>query len=195
MSNEKFLPLPTSESDYVDIATGVPAFRSPRDRENHLFCGCCCDVRRATLVVNIITIVLNLIFLILTFVGLNFMSNNLDVIEEDMDDDEAKEAMENFAQTGGFALLEVVISLFLFVSIFLHAVGIYGALKFKVWAVAVGATSYGLGVLMHLLLMNFPHFVLSALFLYPHIILILEINQGIMTDYNYENVANCCGGV
>ena len=159
-----------------------------------LFCGCCCDVRRATLIVNIITIVLNLFTFVFMFVGFNFVTNNLDAIEEDMNSQD-KEDLENFVKSGGFALLEVMMSIFLFVSIFLHAVGVYGALKFQKWAITVAAASYGVGVVLHLLGMNLIHVVISGLFLYPHIVLIQEINQGIMTDYNYENVANCCGGV
>jgi hypothetical protein len=166
-----------------------------REKTNHLYCGCCCDVRRATLAVNAITIIMNVILMILLFFGTNFMAKNAAEIAEDMDDDQAKQDFEKLAQNGSLQLFEAFADIFLFVSIFLHACGIYGALKFQSWGVTVAAVSYGVSLLLNLLLFNPIHIIISALFFYPHVILIKEMKEGIMTDYNYPNIASCCGNV
>lgn len=210
MSSEKFIPLATSEEEatayhYAPDGGGsyptsdrsgggfVQQLLGPtRGRENHLFCGRCCDVRRATLAVNILTIVMNLLFMIAMFFGFEFVMKNADAIAEDMDDDEAKEAFENFAKSGSLQLLEAFVDIFFVVSIALHAIGVYGALKYQVWAVMVAAISYGIAFTIALLGFNIMNMFLTGLFLYPHIVLIKEIKEGIMTDYNYERVRSCC---
>ena len=73
MSAEAFIPLPTGE----DPETGVPMYSPsgpgssgiPGDRSNHLFCGHCCDCRRAVLIVNGVTITLNLLSMIVVAIG------------------------------------------------------------------------------------------------------------------------------
>jgi hypothetical protein len=48
-----------------DRHTKTRSIAADRRRENHLFCGCCCDYRRATIVVNMVNIVC--CFLVLFF--------------------------------------------------------------------------------------------------------------------------------
>jgi hypothetical protein len=37
--------------------------------------------------------------------------------------------------------------------------------------------------------------ILSALFVYPHVVFYLEMKKGIMTEENYPNEKHCCGCV
>jgi hypothetical protein len=196
MSSQKFLPLPTVETGVVYNPMGFAmGDNNNSNRENHLYCGCCCDVRRATLVVNAISISMNVIAMIFLFFGVHYMAKNADKIAEDMDDDQAKQDFAKIAKNGTLPLIEAFADIFLIVSIFLHACGIYGALKYQTWGVAVAAVAYGLTLLIHLVSLNIIHVIIAGLFFYPHVILIKEMKEGIMTDYNYHNVASCCGTV
>jgi hypothetical protein len=191
------MSFPTIETGvhYTPLGFSADGSNHNSNRENHLFCGCCCDVRRATLVVNAITITMNVLFMILLFFGVNFVAKNADQFTEDMDDDQAKQDFEKLAENGSLQLIEVFVDIFLFVSIFLHACGIYGALKFKTWGVTVAAVSYAIAFLINLISLSPINIFISGLFFYPHVILLKEMKEGIMTDYNYPNIASCCGNV
>jgi hypothetical protein len=217
MSSEKFLPVPTGEENAAYAPMGMDGssgagmmptaggssgassagflaqlFPPSPGRENHLFCNCCCDVRRATLVVNGLTIVWNFVVMLLMFVGFKFVLKNADEIAADMDDDEVAKEFEAMAQNGSLGFLEAVIDIFFMFSTVLHAFGVYGALKYEVWAIIVAAVAYGIGFSFALLSLDFTNMFVKGLFLYPHLVLIKEIREGIMTDYNYANVKNCC---
>ena len=199
MSAQAFIPLPTSE----DAETGIPEYSPtgpgfsgmPADgsRPNHLFFGHCCDCRRAVLVVNGITITLNILSMIIVAIGFGFINKNVDDIEADMSDDAAKKELDEFVKGGNLAIVETLLEFFVAISIGLHACGVYGALKFKQWGVMTAAVAYGLALFLNLLAFNILDIILAGVFLYPHIYLIKEMKEGIMTDYNYHNVASCCG--
>jgi hypothetical protein len=151
--------------DGTGTGTGTATIKPPgfleellgpqRGRENHLYLGCCCDVRWAVLILNILAI-------------LSFAEGmNEDVSEEDF------KAM-------------------MLISIFLHAFGVHGALKYKTWAIKIAAVAYGIPFTWAVLNFDFMSFILAGVFLYPHIVLIKEIESGVMTPYNYENVQFCC---
>ena len=160
---------------------------------NHIFCGCCCDTRRATLIINGISVVMKFITMILLFVGVKFIEKNYEQIEADMSNDEDRKQFDLMVHNGTFELFEGFTDLFLFFSMLMHICGIYGALKFKPWAIIVAAVAYGLGLLLALLSMSIFQIVFMGLFLYPHIILLKEIQSGIMSEMNYEHVVHCCG--
>ena len=129
------------------------------------------------------------------FFGIKFIETNASSIAEDMDDDEGKAQFENMAENGSFKLIEGMVDLFLVVSIAMHGCGIYGALKFQPWAIIVAAVAYGITLFFALLGVNLIQIIVCGVFLYPHIILLKEIQAGIMSEVNYEHVANCCGTV
>jgi hypothetical protein len=62
--------------------------KSDRGRENHLFCGCCCDSRRATIVVNVVAIVCFATSISIGFLaGVFVLKNGL----QNMNDDRVKQ--------------------------------------------------------------------------------------------------------
>jgi hypothetical protein len=85
----------------------------------------------------------------------------------------------------------------LLLSCVVAGVGIAGAVNYNAWLLLVAALSYvvsiGYGIVN---LDSIP--ILAGLFLlYPHIVLIIEIGTGTMTQDNYPNeerecLANCC---
>jgi hypothetical protein len=203
MSNkEAFLPLATAEPDDLAVPMYSPdgpfgaasgSAAAPGNRGNHLYCNYCCDSRRAVLSVNIISIVINIVLLLVVNVGLNYMSKHPDEIEQNMSEEDAKN-FDAAVKNGGVQMAEAFWDAFLVIAMFMHACGIYGALKFKKWGVATAASAYVISFLLNLIGFDFINLVIAVALGYPHYFLIKEINEGIMTDYNYHNVASCCGG-
>eukprot|EP00980_Cylindrotheca_fusiformis_P009208 scaffold2003_cov139-Cylindrotheca_fusiformis.AAC.24 len=196
-SKEPFLPLATDDADDVAVpmyspdGPGASNTFDPSSSTsggvghqggNHLYCMVCCDCRRAVLAVNIVSIVLYLLQLIAIDVGLHYMMKQAQAEAEVNVNEEALE-ME-----------EVLVNGVILVLIGLHSCGIYGALKFKKWAVATAGTAYIFSFLGGLIALSPVNMIFAGALGYPHYFFIKEINSGIMTDYNYHNVAWCCGG-
>lgn len=216
VSKEAFIPLATGEDPETGVPTynpngpgsssyGVVAAESmsigqagddgafPNNSSHHLlFCNCCCDHRRAVLVVNGITIGFNIIGMIFVAIMASYVGKNLDDIEADLEDDERKE-VDAFVKEGGVAMLEFLIEAFGIVSIGLHCCGIYGALNFKQWGIITAGVTYAVALLLGVISLDFSTIIMSGLFLYPHIFMYKLMKEGIMTDYNYHKIASCCG--
>ena len=209
VSKEAFLPVATEESADLEVPMYSPevppsefGMSSAHDNathvngvagEQHLYCHYCCDTRRAVLVVNVVSIVINLVVLLIVNVGFNFIINNPDEVEEDMTDEE-KADLEHALHSGYFQMVEAMTDAFLVLSMAMHGCGIFGALKFKKWAVATAGSAYAISFVLHLMGGSFLNVILAGVLGYPHYFFIKEINEGIMSDYNYHNVAICCGG-
>jgi len=90
-------------------------------------------------------------------------------------------------------ILERYMDVWILVGISLHSFGAYGAIKFKSWAVQVAAIAYTLPMILSIVC--FDPLILSlsgCLCLYPHLVLLKEIKEGVMTPYKYEYVSACC---
>lgn len=162
-----------------------------KNRQNHLFCGCCCDSRRATIVVNMIAIIWYTVLVVaFAFLGVSIAENGLPG-----DQDDSRQEGANFDDEGHEVLFEgevmaaVIISA---VSIALHIFGIYGAIYYHSTSVGASALGYMLSLGLALVSLNMTGIILCSLFFYAHAILLLEIRNGIMTPYNYENIKACC---
>ena len=78
------------------------------------------------------------------------------------------------------------------VSVALHIFGIYGAISYQSTAVGASAFGYLFSFVLALYSLNVTGIILCSLFFYAHAVLLLEIRNGIMTPYNYENIKACC---
>jgi len=161
------------------------------------FMGCCCDFRRAVIVVNGITLVLQ----ILTMVGVAFLpkylENNLDDIEANIADDAARDQVDTFAKGGDLTSLVIIVEVVEIIGLFFSVIGIYGALKFKRWAITTALCFYSIRMLLQLISIRsfggvFVLFVFG-LWVYPHVYMLSLMRAGIMTESNYPNIAKCCG--
>lgn len=216
-SKEPFLPLPTEDletampsvptvANYSPTPTGPTSFGEPMsvdvngeylapNSSNYqtLCFGCCCDFRRAVLIVNGISIGMKLLIMFGVAIGISYIGSNLDDIEKDIDDDEVRKQVDSMFKSGSVVGFEIIFELIESISIGLHVCGIYGALKFKKWGVIVAGVAYSLQLLSGLISADFGNIIVSSLFLYPHVQMYNLIKVGIMTDYNYHKVASCCG--
>jgi hypothetical protein len=152
-------------------------------KQGHACCGGCCDVRRATIIVNIISVVFASIGLA-TMVSL--MATTASV---NYDDDEVQEAMSAFNEAN--LAFGVVITLAV-IRIVAYGLGIYGAVTYNVWMVGICLSAYCIDFVMGLVGMSPLGMVWAALFAYPHFFFIQEIRSGVMSEANYFNEKQSC---
>jgi hypothetical protein len=205
-----YTSLPTSAGDEDDNAATTPSLinkceentwrhpiihhlglflkgESSGHRENKLVCGC--DVRRVTIILNLIMITLE-VWMIALMVVMSYI-----------DDEHHHHHHYHHHYSFGVDSVPAVLVL----AITLHSFGIYGAIKYKTWAIMVAAMAavFPLAitflairlVVMEgipaatpevLLFGSFGYFILSS-----HVLLVREIEAGVMTNYNYQNVRAC----
>ncbi|KAL7570181.1 hypothetical protein ACA910_020017 [Epithemia clementina (nom. ined.)] len=146
-------------------------------------CGCCCDMRRAVIVVNIVNLCstgLELLGLITAAIGGT----------DDWNDDAVPAEFRTVSKTTlGLAFLIVII-----LATACSAVGLIGARKYDKSMVGVGAGWYCVSAALSLISLNVSGLVYNVCFAYPHFYLMKEIKEGIMTEENYpvEKYSCCC---
>jgi len=164
-----------------------------------LFFGCCCDFRMATMIINGIALGIQTITLIGTIIGFSMLSstndNFLNDMQDQFDDDAVIESLSDVnSGVGGLigtaAAFVVIVEI---ITIARTAIGFYGAYKFKNWALITNAVFISISLLSdlsdlsHLFILPF---LLDALWLYPHVMMIHLVRKRIMTPSNYRR--NCC---
>ena len=169
-----------NETNYID-ASAPPGLVAPQGiRQSHLCCGCCCDTRRATIVVNIISAS----FASLGILALAFFVTP--TLVNSVDDDEVK---QDLAEASKFAWVGILI---LCSSVLCSGTGIYGALKYNGTMVLVAGVWYSVNSLFNLLGGDVIGAIMSGFFAYPHFVLHQEMKKGIMTEINYPNEKHSC---
>jgi hypothetical protein len=149
-------------------------------RQGHSFCGCMCDMRRAVIIVNIIS----LIFVTIAF--FTFISYSSSKFRDQFDDDNAQKSFDESDNWRGAFIAVIVLSFII------HILGILGAVRFSRWMVLVAGIWLGLGFLSCLFTLNIGGVVVLGLFAYPHFIFFREIQRGIMGTDNYANERQSC---
>ncbi|GAX11529.1 hypothetical protein FisN_22Lh221 [Fistulifera solaris] len=152
-------------------------------KQGHKFCGGCCDMRRAVIIVNIVNAsLLALGFLsILTIAGASSLGAT---------DDDLEEAIVGFDDAGIIVVLAVTAAKILF-----SFIGMYGAFRFDIFMVGACFAVYVVESLFAILTLNIAGLVYSAFFAYPHYFFVIEVQHGIMTPENYpinEEHSCCC---
>ena len=171
--SKEYGTVPTIEGQEVTVDGVVPG----DIKRGHKCCGGCCDVRHATIIVDIISIVWLLINL-----GTVFLATKA---TEYIDDDDVVTVIDTMPTT--------VIAVIFIVEIILLGITIHGAMNFEAGKVLVGLILYGIAIIIFLLSLNIAGLVVNGLFLYPHYFLYQEIKSGIMSASNYHvEEQSCC---
>lgn len=162
-------------------------------KRGHIFCGCCCDVRRATIVINIISIIcllLNLVIVVCVSISERSTTTGDDEVDMMMigDDDEHDDTLEAVVDSMPLAVWVITFLL----GVFWRALAIDGAMTFTLWKVSAGLFVYGTAALTSLLLLDPINLVINCFFAYPHYHLYLEIRTRLMSRHNYRNEEYCC---
>jgi hypothetical protein len=157
------------------------------NKQGHTCCGgccpgcgnrCCCDMRRAVIIVNIINIVIIVLGMMTKFSGYNIT----------YDDDQVAAEMEAYRNEPlglfiAFGTLHILLS----------AAGIVGALRYNVYLVAIAAAAYCFACVMALVALNPYGLLYPGFFAYPHFFFIKEVREGTMSKENYHNEElSCC---
>jgi uncharacterized membrane protein YecN with MAPEG domain len=152
-------------------------------KQGHKCCGCCCDTRRAVIIVNLVNIVLLMIGMIVLIVAHNKVS------PDDYSDDKVKSQVQTFENVPLAALIAIPIVLML-----CCVAGIVGANKYNIYLVGSAAVAYCVVFIMDLIAVNIVGAIIAALFAYPHFVFIHEVRRGIMSNetYHIEEQSCCC---
>lgn len=151
-------------------------------RRSHRCCGCCCDTRRAVLVINIIS-------LCLTAFGLASLSY-LDHAKNHANNYHDDHVTKSLSQIDG-KLVGLSIGAYILGMICMSA-GIYGAAKFNRIGVIIAGVWHALEFVLNIIFLNFVGFIKAGFFLYPHIVFVIEMNRGIMAPETYHKEQDCC---
>lgn len=160
--------------------------------------GVCCDFRKAVLVVNAIFIVISTVEMAGIVILSKYLADNLDDVEANIQDDTVRQQVDTFAKSDNATKIVVLLEISMMVGIFFYSIAIYGALKFKRWAITTALVWYSYSLFMQLVLL-FMGFggvlglILVGLSVYPHFYMLRLMKAGIMTESNYPNIAKCCG--
>jgi hypothetical protein len=166
--------VPVIEGEAVGEAVGVAGMRN---KQGHSCCGGCCDVRRASIVLDI----MSLVSLVINVFALSAVSTS-----SIFDDDEVKQKLSEGMPSAG-----VMIAIFVF-EIVLLGITVWGAVSFSAPKVMVGLVVYSIGVLTSMFSLNLVGVVVNVFFAYPHYFLYKEIKDGIMSKDNYYNEEQSC---
>jgi hypothetical protein len=157
-----------------------------------LGCGGCCDVRRATIIVNMVDISMGLIGLITIAAFSGLASASTSGAANYYDDDEMNAVFNEMDGAALGASMALIITVAV-IRLLINAAGIWGALTYNQYAVGLSLFVYGVQCIMSLVFLNVFGLVLNGFFAYPHVFLIMEIRSGIMTPETYEaEKQSCC---
>jgi hypothetical protein len=170
-----------NQSNYGEERTG---------KRGQIFFGCCCDMRRAVIVVNtmnFIAIVYTLLMVLIFEVTIGKYTaagNEEDEAASDIDTKDLK--------VGVWYYVECIFILAI------SAIGIYGAKIFSAKMVGIAGAMWAIRMIYMLVvsITKSPAFlgfaIISGIYLYPHIMFILENRRGIMVESNYHNEKQSC---
>lgn len=149
--------------------------------QSHLCCGCCCDTRRAVIVVNIISLALAS----LAVLSLAVLSSEKYAAQ--FDDDEMQAALDELDGVAVGVSIGVAV-----LGMLCNAAGLIGAFKFNNIGIIVAAIWYAAECLRSLFFFDLAGAIMAGFFAYPHIVFYQEMKRGIMTPGNYQNEEKCC---
>jgi hypothetical protein len=161
-------------------------------KQGHTCCGCCCDVRRAVIVVNLVqgASLLMIIQFIVAVMRDPYSSYNYETTTDDLWDDYWVQGSN--PHYGAHLVLYCL-------ELIPVGMGLFGAVNYNVYLIGSAALFYTLKCLYYCaFLLDANHaFDLSmpiamAFFAYPHFMLISEIRGGIMSRENYVNEQHSC---
>jgi len=145
-------------------------------RNYHIFCFCCCDIRRACIILNIVYVVL-LIFLIV-FVN---MYEQMGV--PTFEDDKFQEQIDGFGEN---TVLRSCIG------IPVSIVGIFGAYRFHPWLVLLMSIWLFVYFVWAVLGNRYGSAIFALFLVFPELCLFLALRDGKITSDHYDKQKRCC---
>lgn len=166
-------------------------------KRGHKCCACCCDVRRAVIILNCVNILLMINALYQELIWRKTAQENIANGKVPFDDDYM---IAEYQKVADMSVARIV-----FVNLLkgiISVVGIFGALHYNVYMVGITGIMYSILAFMafvNMFLVEKYAFILvgtilfAGLFAYPHFVFIREVRKGIMTPETYpEEKQSCC---
>jgi hypothetical protein len=163
-------------------------------RKADLCCGCCCDLVRACIIVDVCDICLSIMIIVVSVLGLELQQSFIDTIDFSVyDNDEmVVDDDEMFLQENNMDRLRMTGCGILF-----SLIGILGAYRFHKYLVLCTAIWYCVDLIRSVVTLQWANSVVTACFSYPHFALFMALQKGKITRENYyaTEKQSCCGPV
>jgi len=161
--------------------------RDSRERKADLFCGSCCDLRKACIVVNSVFVVLIVLYVVFSLLGHTptFFRSTIDFDNYDDDDSNVTRG-----QPINASFVRAIIRTTC--GILFCGIGIVGALRFQKYMVLSTAIWYCIDVILGVVYRGWTGVVVSAFFGYAHIALFLALHKSKITVENYSSTEKYC---
>jgi hypothetical protein len=165
------------------LENGAPVIATT-GRQGHLFCGYCCDMRRAVAILNILTIT----WALLGFILFKFPLFESSVAAADVDDDKTSYAADN-KNKESFDFFFILSP-----AIVLPAFGLWAAIRFKKYMICLLAFWYTFDFLLCLIIFDYVGATVSGIATYAHVVFYSQLDHGIMTvdTYHANERHSCC---
>jgi len=203
---------PASMDDEVPMATDENYDPTANRKQGGICCGCCCDYRRAVIIISMVAIVMG----VLSILSRAGNGREISSLDDDAVIDEVDAILYNYKSS--FLILA-------FCQLLFTVCGLVGALKFKWILVACNIFYAFLNFILHIIvgakqsreimsvvedngIVNdedteavirfaavFIYFVVGCCtiaWIYPSIFLVMEMRAGIMTPANYHREKHSC---
>ncbi len=168
--------------------------RNSSNSARHLyFLNCCCDFRKAVIMLNVLTIVMRILFIIIFFALANYATNNLYEVEAAIDDDALRGTVETVVESGMMPIVEAIVGVLGSIGIAFGGVAVYGAVWFRRRAIVVALWWYVFCLVMVCVALDILDAIFYALLVYAHWNMAKLMRDGVMTAANYSTIAACCG--
>ena len=182
---------------------------SSQTRKADLCCGCCCDLVRACIIVDVFDILLSIMLVVLSVLGLeiddrfintidfsvyNDSNNNDDMMVID-DDDDNNEMVRQDDNSDRLLMSVTVITIMTGCGILFSFIGILGAYKLQKYLVLCTAIWYCVDFIRSAVTLQWVNSVVVACFAYPHFALFMALRKNKITRGNYSATEKhcCCG--
>ena len=154
-------------------------------RKGQKYCGFCCDMRRAVIIVNFLSISI----VIATMIAFLVANRRYEYITEH---DGQVSGITDFIYGLPFKNPPYVV--FSCFKILAAGLGVFVGLRYECISIGIAASAILTDFVYSLCFLRFPWMVVSFFMFYPHVILIQEILAGTMSEDNYHNEeVKCCG--
>ena len=174
------------QQNLPQVTPGVTA--NIHQRLGHSFCGLCCDMRRAVIILNSINLGIALFGIVLVAY---VTSDKFQDYANDVEDDD-------YAYRLSLYLEEQRRSIYIgfVIAMVMYVIGVLGGIRFNHLIVVVVTIWYCVLVITNMIFTFSLYAILwNTLCLYPHIVFLVELQRGIMTydRYDaYEKQSCCC---
>jgi hypothetical protein len=175
--------------DGVSLGTPYTIMYLPT-KKGHRLLGLCCDMRRATILVNAASLAFGVLALMdltimLRYSNFDYRFGDTMYFYEDFFQDvyEYEEFLSRI-DASAFSTKSIILSmLYVLFRMICEGLGIYGASTYRQWMVGVALAGYIIDVLACFVRWNDFGVIWAAFCVYPHVMLIYEIRKGIMTQH------------